>query len=52
LVHNFCEGFVIDISAKAKAHLDEIYDSSGKWMVIDHPFLLIFDDLDHPQSES
>jgi hypothetical protein len=49
LVQNFCEGFFIDSRAKANVYLDEIYVLSGKWMVIDHLFLHVFDELELPQ---
>jgi hypothetical protein len=52
VVQNFREGFFIDISVKAKVHLDEIFVLSGKWMVIDHLFINIFDELEHPQFRS
>jgi hypothetical protein len=50
LVQNFREGFFIDIIGKANVHLDEIYVLNGKSItIIDHLFLHIFDELEHPQ---
>jgi hypothetical protein len=42
LVRNFCEGFFIDIKAKAQGNLDT-------WKL---RFLHIFDELEHPQFEN